>query len=563
MMHCGNPVRLGAALAACLVAASPASEALSTGPGAEVVVVYNAALPESREVAEHYAQRRGVPAAQVWGLNLPTGEDIAWKDFLERFERPLLEKLERSGLWRFAPAETVTNGPTRSESRRERLVESRIRYLLLCYGVPLRIPHDPNLHDPGAETLRPEFQKNGAAVDSELACLPLARNRLLRTGPRPNPLFAATNASLLHPTNNILLVTRLDGPAADIARALVDKALTAEADGLWGRAYFDMRNATEPAMKQGDDWIRNAAEICRRLGFETVVDTGGDTFPPGFPMSHIAFYAGWYREHIAGPLAAAQVEFMPGAFAYHIHSFSAVTLRATNRAWVGPLLARGVTCTFGCVHEPYLGGTPDVGVFAARFLFQGFTFAEAAYAAQPVLSWQTTVVGDPLYRPWAKPLAERVRELLLGEHPRQEWTHLQLVNFHLANGASLTEAVRYLENQQITRQSAVLTEKLGDLYAAQGKPASAVFAWQQALKLNPSPQQRLRLRLALAEKLAALNREEELYENYQRLLEEMPTYPDAPVIARKLLAMAEKLHRTDDAAKYRALTNSAGRHPAP
>lgn len=533
------------------------------GGGAQVVVVYNTALRESRAVADYYAQRRGVPAEQVWGFKLPTTEDIAWKDYLDALERPLLQKLESSGLWRFAPTEAATNGPAHAQRPGERVADSRIRYLLLCYGVPLRIPHDPNLSDPGSEALRPEFQKNGAAVDSELACLPLARHWPLRTGPRHNPLYTTTNAPLLHPTNNILLVARLDGPTPDIARALVDKALEAEADGLWGRAYFDVRNVTEPGMKQGDDWIRGAAEICRRLGFETVVDTGGDTFPAGFPMSHIAFYAGWYREHIAGPLAAAQVEFMPGAFAYHIHSFSAVTLRATNRAWVGPLLARGVTCTFGCVHEPYLGGTPDVGVFAGRFLFHGFTFGEAAYAAQPVLSWQTTVVGDPLYRPWGKPLVERIRDLFQRDHPRLEWAHLQLVNFHLANGASLAEAVRYLENQDLTRKSAVLTEKLGDLYAAQGKPSSAVYMWQQALKLNPSPQQRLRLRLALAEKLASLGRNEEVYEDYLRLLEEMPGYPDAPAIARKLMALAEKLGRAEEAAKYRALTNSGGRTNTP
>lgn len=553
-------------LAALLVGSAgraAAAEALPANAGAEVVVVYNTALRESKEVADYYAQRRGVPADQVWGFNLPASEDIAWKDYLELLERPLLQKLERSGLWQFGPGATATNDTARNGRSGPRVAASRIRYLLLCYGVPLRIPHDPKLADPGAETLRPEFQKNGAAVDSELACLPLARTAPLRAGPRHNSLYTTTNAPLLHPTNDILLVTRLDGPTPDIARALVDKALAAEADGLWGRAYFDVRNVTEPGMKPGDDWIRNAAEICRRLGFETVVDTNGDTFPAGFPMSHIAFYAGWYREHVAGPLAATQVEFMPGAFAYHLHSFSAVTLRATNRAWVGPLLARGVTCTFGCVHEPYLGGTPDVGVFAGRFLFYGFTFGEAAYAAQPVLSWQTTVVGDPLYRPCGKPLVERIRDLLRHDNPRLEWAHLQLVNFNLANGAAPAEAVRYLENQELTRKSAVLTEKLGDLYAAQGKPSSAVFMWQQALELNPSPQQRLRLRLALAEKLAALDRNEELYENYRRWLEELPDYPDAPTIARKLLALADKLGRAEDAAKYRALTNANGRLHAP
>ena len=49
-----------------------------------------------------------------------------------------------------------------------------------------------------------------------------------------------------------------------------------------------------------------------------------------------------------------KVEFMPGAFAYHLHSFSATTLRSASQGWCGPLLAKGATCTMGCVYEPYL-----------------------------------------------------------------------------------------------------------------------------------------------------------------------------------------------------------------
>ena len=159
----------------------------------------------------------------------------------------------------------------------------------------------------------------------------------------------------------MLLVARLDGPTPAIARGLVDKALQAEADGLWGRAYFDLRNITDPGYKLGDDWIRGAAEICRRLGFETVVDENPGTFPAAFPMSQIAFYIGWYDGTVSGPFAQPTVEFMPGAFAYHLHSFSAATLRSASQNWVGPLLAKGATITMGCVAEPYLSGHPRPG----------------------------------------------------------------------------------------------------------------------------------------------------------------------------------------------------------
>ena len=101
------------------------------------------------------------------------------------------------------------------------------------------------------ENLRPEMRRDEAAVDSELALLPLIEEKLPLAGPLRNPVYTTTNAAMLHPTNGVLLVTRLDGPTPAIARGLVDKALQAEADGLWGRAYFDLRNITEPGLQAG------------------------------------------------------------------------------------------------------------------------------------------------------------------------------------------------------------------------------------------------------------------------------------------------------------------------
>ena len=43
--------------------------------------------------------------------------------------------------------------------------------------------------------------------------------------------------------------------------------------------------------------------------------------------------------------------------------------------------------------------TPHLDIFHDR-LRAGFTFAESAYMSQRVLSWMTTFVGDPLYRPF-------------------------------------------------------------------------------------------------------------------------------------------------------------------
>jgi tetratricopeptide (TPR) repeat protein len=110
-----------------------------------------------------------------------------------------------------------------------------------------------------------------------------------------------------------------------------------------------------------------------------------------------------------------------------------------------------------------------------------------------------------------------------------------------------------IENLPATKQSAVLTEKLGDLYGALGKPSSAVHYYAQALGLDPSPQQRLRLLLTLGEKLPPLNREPEAYADYQKLVQDFPDYPDKTLIYRRLLALAKSLNQDSDVQKYQGL----------
>jgi uncharacterized protein (TIGR03790 family) len=514
----------------------------AANPGDEVVLVYNKRMPESKALAEYYAEKRQVPTNQIFGFEVSTNEECSRMEFRDALQKPLARALEEKKLWHVASR--VVPPTTNAGSHVEwRVVQSRIRYAVLCYGVPLRIAKDPLLKEEGTDALRPEMRRNEAAVDNELALLPVFEQGLPLAGPLRNPVHSATNPAWFDPTNGILMVSRLDGPTVGIARGLVDKALEAEKNGLWGRAYFDLRNISEAGFKMGDDWIHAAAELSRHLGFETKVEETSETFPASFPMSQIALYAGWYAENANGPFAEPTVEFTPGAFAYHIHSYSAATLRSTTRNWVGPFLAKGVTITMGSVDEPYLSGTPDVGVFIARLVFHGLTFGEAAYASQNVLSWQTTVVGDPLYRPFGTN-PEALHVALEQRHSKLlEWSYLRLANINLANGKPITEWVDFLEALELTKKSAVLTEKLSDLYAAQGKPSSAVHAGIAALKLDPSPQQRIRLRLTLGERLLALNREQEAYDDYSQLLKESPNYPGKTNVISRISELAQKLRK--------------------
>ncbi len=531
---------------------------LAAGEGDQVVVAYNKRMAGSKEVAEHYAQVRGVPKDQVIALDVRPDEDISRAMFDDDIREPLAKQFVKRGFWKTGPRTLRdTNGvPVRTVTG---VIESKVRYLVLCHGVPLRILSSPTLVEPGTAEMRPEMRRNEAAVDSELALLPWARASLTLSGPAVNPTYTSANSSALHPTNGILMVARLDGPTAEIANRLVDKAMFAETNGLWGRAYFDLRGITNGGFALGDRWIGTAAEVAKLAGFETVVDTKAAVFPVTTPMSHIALYAGWYAATVSGPFALKTVEFVPGAIAYHLHSFSASSLRLPGAGWLGPLIAKGATASLGSVQEPYLSGTPDIGVVYARLMLHGFTFGEAAYSGSMTLSWMTTVVGDPLYRPFGTELRQQYEQLRARQSPDVAWALVRLVNLNLVRGMPVNECVALLEQAPETKTSSVLLEKLGDLYATQGKPASAALTWKQALEQETSLQQNIRLMLKLAERFVSLDRPREALDVYGKFLERYPDY----LGRMEVLRQAEPLARKLDPALAVAYTNEITRLTPP
>jgi len=501
--------------------------------GREVVVVYNSNLPESKAVAEYYAQARQVPRNQLFGFPLPAGLDMSREEYRSELQQPLSAALATNGLWQMGDVVVPASHGLPKHSN-HLVIHSQIRYLVLCYGVPVRIDEDPTIHETLPANFRAEFRANTAAVDSELAWLPLVNLPVLLTGPLPNWVYSATNQTLMNPTNGVLLVARLDGPTPEIARGLVDKALAAERDGLWGRAYCDARGlATNSSYYHGDQVVIGSSQICEQLGYDTSLDTNADTFSAAYPLSHVAIYCGWYDWNVSGPFTLPNVEFMPGAFAYHLHSYSAADLRNPTNNWVGPLLAKGATCTMGCVSEPYLDFMPDITVFL-RALAHGWTFGEAAWSAQPVLSWQTTVVGDPLYNPFARSPLVQFEDLKSRQSPLLDWAFLRLMNLDLAHGAPPLQVSAAIEQWPGSSHSAVLTQKLAEISDALGKPSAAIEYYQRALGLNPSRQQRIGIRLALGRRLQTQNRLDEARANYHLLLTEVPDYAGKGGIEQEL-----------------------------
>ena len=524
--------------------------------GNEVLVIYNAQMPASEAVARHYAQRRSVPDSQLLGLRLPDSGTISRADYVSGIQEPVRKYLVEKGLAEWVPdSSSPPQGRKATARNRLRLIRSEIRYLLLCYGVPWYIPHDSSMRSE-TEGIPAQFLRNDASVDDELALLPrLGFNDPIATS--PNPVVGATNAAQIHPTNGVFMVTRLDGPTPEIARGLVDKALEAESRGLWGHAYIDLRAITNGPYWWGDRMITNAAVAAKRLGFDTFVDNQPASLGVGYPLSQVALYIGWYDSGVTGPFYRASVEFLPGAFAYHLHSFSAANLRSASENWVGPLLARGATATMGCVAEPYLEFTPNPAMFLERWGYVGMTLGEAATAAHPVLSWQTVVVGDPLYRPFGRPLADDGKRLDDANDPRTAYALVRNANLQVMAGRPV-EAVRdQLEGQRWATNHAVVAEKIGRLYWSGIRVRRALEWYDTALSLtNATPMQRRRLLLDSIEAHRVLGQPAEAYRCLEQLIVTSPPDVDRQELRIRQLQFARDMR---DVEKITSVSNEVQR----
>ncbi len=369
-------------------------------PAARVVLLANSDDPDSLRIARHYAEVRGVPKENIIALKLSLAETISWREFVATLWEPLLDELMRAK-W----IDAIPMSLTDPVGRRKIAVHShRLVALITCRGVPLKIDHDQTLFAESPPfTKKNEFRTNGGAVDSELSLL--ARPNYPINAFVPNPLFQNDRPGAFE-LQQVIPVSRLDGPDVDEVLGLVDRAVAAERTGLLGRAYVDI-GGLHPS---GDKWLESVVAQLNDANFAPAVDRAPSTLAATARIDAPALYFGWYTGNLNGPFALPGFRFPPGAIALHIHSYSASTLHSPSTGWAGPLVGRGVTATVGNVFEPYLELTHRPQHFV-RALLRGQTLVEAAYYALPELSWHAILIGDPLYRPFAVSLDSQLKDL--------------------------------------------------------------------------------------------------------------------------------------------------------
>ena len=467
---------------------------------AATLVVYNQSDSDSADIARFYAEKRGIPKSQLVGLKCSSAEEITREEYDRTIADPLRRTMSANSWWKLREPESLL-GPVES---------NRIRYIALIRGVPLKIAQAANYPRDKSAGPPPLGSRNDAAVDSELAVL--GYHQPVISGAMMNPYHRSFTRIGDFRRPEMMLVARLDGPSPSIVRRMIVDTLAAEEEGLAGFAYVDARGlpATD-VLSEGDKWLTNAANDARRRGTPVIFDNGPGLFPSGYPMRNAALYFGWYSENVSGSFLTPGFRFARGAVAVHIHSFSASTVRDPQRNWVAPLLYSGASATLGNVYEPYLALTPHLDVFHDR-LRAGFTFAEAAYMSMRALSWQTTVVGDPLYRPFGD-------TALLGEKPAAgEWAEYR-AGAKLWLGGERSQGSAALRAATAKHKSGMIAEGSGllELTADNGRGALALFQQARTLYTNAEDI----CRVAIHEVI---------------LLRGMKRDPDALALTRKIIA---------------------------
>jgi len=339
-----------------------------------VLIVANRASSVSKSIAEYYARKRAIPAANVCYIDTTTSEQISRSVYNSQIAEPVAACLKTRGL-----------------------VE-KILYIVTTLGVPLGVQGDGSA------------QGDAASVDSELTLLySVIKGRPVNTaGAVPNPFFRQHGVPFTHDRFPIYLVTRLAAYDFATVRGMIDRALIAANKGT---VVLDMQDGSDAS---GDGWLRDAAI---RLPTGRVLLE--DTSKPVYRQSNVIGYGSWGSNDKARKERFVQFQWLPGAIATEYVSTNGRTFERPPQGWTisswadkdqpkwfkgspqsmtADYLMEGATGASGHVYEPFLNFCPRPDHLFPAYIRDGRNLAESFYIAMQGLSWRNIVVGDPLCR---------------------------------------------------------------------------------------------------------------------------------------------------------------------
>lgn len=326
------------------------------------LVVYNHASPDGALWAAAYRAARGVPLANVLGLDLPTAETIDAAAY-ESLRVAIADYLDRNGL------------------------RTQIMGLLLGYAVPGYVAF-PSADLPVAVASLLQTDSVGLSVSYRADVADTAEPKRPEADGDP-PAFRLT--------------ARIDGPSLADATALTDRALALQAAALASddRIWIDRMPSMpsfEPMSDQLSDWAEGLDRQQLRLPARISEPSVG-TEPSGFEaLERDVFYWGWGQ--VTPPAGYFDAPGGRRAVLTQLRGTtpSTATLRSpTPSDWAGRALAAGYAAVVVATRSASLSEVPFARPFFAA-LRAGWTVAEAWAVAHLYPRGAYYLVGDPLLR---------------------------------------------------------------------------------------------------------------------------------------------------------------------
>lgn len=361
-----------------------------------LLVVYNANSADSLEIAQYYQNARGLSNVQLLGLTgLSSSTQLIHSEYESQIMTPVGSYISYLGFLGYD-----------------------IEGIVLSSGIPDTVTDGVSGNNPQ----NIGFSSTWASVDSELTVLGSSGSAGAYINPYSyyDPVFNSSNQVVDWVAKDIAdrpghfdrqaydgmyLVSRIGGRwSKSLSLELIDRALAAEANGIYGTAFIDQ----SPYVGGSTGWMNVHMGLAYDMAINefgvpaNIESTNGFYTNPPYDFTEDAFfYWGMYDGSNDKYRVDPDVEgtdndyghdvynFIPGSIGAHVISWRA--------EWFSGMLADGISGTQYPIAEPFTVAYsgPDALLW---YYLQGYTFAEATYLSQRILSWQMVMVGDPLMR---------------------------------------------------------------------------------------------------------------------------------------------------------------------
>lgn len=339
----------------------------------EVALLYNPLSTNSVRIALEYAEMRGIPERNRIAVRVP-----------ERFLSPIAEMTDAAFTRRiWEPVNDILA---------ERQLTDQILAWVYSVDFPLRVTGNPDVSLTGLTFLRNRRPDPDVVKDGRYGSPLYGGPDPFDGGIHPPAGFhyqrQHQDTALMPLPAAMLGYTGEGGNTPRIVLRTLRVGLAAEATRPRGTVYF----VTAPGIRSE---VRESqfAPAIRELGLYGVRGRVVSEFPAG-ANDVFGLLAG-----MADPRPETIGGFLPGAFAEHLTSFSAVydvTEQTKMTAWT----AAGASASAGAVTEPraYWTKFPHARFFV--YYAAGCSYLESFYQAVRC-PLQTVPIGDPLMRPFA------------------------------------------------------------------------------------------------------------------------------------------------------------------